>query len=216
MRLFLVRHGETAWNKEEIFRGRFDVELNGHGLEQARLTAGALSALELAAVYSSPLSRAYETASEIAGPHGLSVAIEPALTDIDYGIWQGMSRQQVKNQCPGDYGLWITAPHKVRFEEGESLDDVQVRALKAFEQISGRHRGQNVVVVSHRVVNKVLLCALLGLDNSHFWSLVQDTCAINVVDADDQHGYVIRHLNNTSHIQPLAELFSTARQTADF
>jgi broad specificity phosphatase PhoE len=96
MRLLLVRHGETAWNKDEVFRGRFDVELNGRGLEQARLTAGALSALELAAVYSSPLSRAYETARQIAGPHRLSVAIEPALTDIDYGTWQGMSHQQVK------------------------------------------------------------------------------------------------------------------------
>jgi len=216
MRLILVRHGETAWNKDEVFRGRFDVELNERGLEQARLTARALGALELAAVYSSPLSRAYETARQIAGRHELPVAVEPALTDIDYGILQGLSHQQVMSQYPEFYRLWVTAPHKVRFEEGENLDEVRTRALKAFERISGRHRGQNVVVVSHRAVNKVLLCALLGLDNSHFWSLRQDTCAINVVEADDQQGYIIRHLNDTSHIQPLAELLSATRQAADF
>jgi broad specificity phosphatase PhoE len=216
MRLFLIRHGETAWNKDEVFRGRFDVELNEHGLEQARLTADALRRLELSAVYSSPLSRAYDTARLIAEPHGLSVIIEPALADIDYGIWQGMSHHQVKEQCPGVYGLWTTAPQKVRFEEGESLDDVKTRALQALKQISGRHPGQNVVAVSHRVVNKVLMCALLGLDNSHFWSLRQDTCAINVIEEDDQHGYIIHGLNDTSHIQPLAATFQSKKVAADF
>jgi broad specificity phosphatase PhoE len=216
MRLFLVRHGETAWNKDEVFRGQIDVELNEHGWEQARRTADALRHLELAAVYSSPLSRAYDTARLIAEPHGLPVGIESALTDIDYGIWQGLSHQQVKQQCPGVYRLWVTAPQKVHFEKGESLDDVKTRALKAVKQFSRRHQGQNVVAVSHRVVNKVLLCALLGLDSSHFWSLRQDTCAINVAEFDGQHGCIIRHLNETSHIQPLAELFSAAVQTADF
>jgi broad specificity phosphatase PhoE len=216
MRLFLVRHGETAWNKDEVFRGRVDVELNEHGLEQGRLTAGALSRLELAAVYSSPLSRAHETARLIAEPHGLPVINEPALTDIDYGSWQGLSHQQVKEQYPEAYRLWVTAPHQVRFEGGEGLDDVGARALQALKQISGRHPGQNVVAVSHRVVNKVLLLSLLGLDNSHFWSIRQDTCAINVIEEDDQHGYIIRSLNDTSHIKPLAELFSGTRQAADF
>ncbi len=216
MRLFLVRHGETAWNKDEVFRGQFDVELNEYGLEQARLTAEALSGLELAAVYTSPLSRAYDTACQIAVPHGLAVVFEPALTDIDYGTWQGMSHQQVKQQCPGVYGLWTTAPQKVRFEGGESLADVGTRALQALKQISGRHPGQNVVAVSHRVVNKVLMCALLGLDNSHFWSLRQDTCAINVIEEDEQHGYVIHSLNDTSHIQTLAATFQSKKVAADF
>jgi broad specificity phosphatase PhoE len=216
MRLFLIRHGETAWNKDEVFRGRFDVELNERGREQARLTAGVFSGLVIAAVYSSPLNRAYDTASEIARPHGLPVVIDPALTDIDFGSWQGLSHHQVMQQCPGVYRLWSVAPHKVRFEGGESLDDVRNRALQTIRQLSGRYAGQNVVVVSHRVVNKVLLCAMLGLDNSHFWSLHQDTCAINVVEHDHQHGYIIRHLNDTGHIQSLAGLYSTADQAADF
>jgi len=216
MRLFLVRHGETAWNKDEVFRGQFDVELNEHGLEQARLTADALSRLDISAVYSSPLSRAYDTARQIAELHRLPVIHEPALIDINYGSWQGKSHDQVREQYPEVYRLWGTAPHKVCFEGGESLDDVRARALEAFYRIARRHQGQNVAAVSHRVVNKVLLCALLGLDNSHFWSLRQDTCAINVVEVDNQHGYIIRSLNETSHIQPLADLFSATGPAPDF
>ena len=216
MRLFLVRHGETAWNKEEVFRGRVDVELNEHGLEQGRLTAGALRRLELAAVYSSPLGRAHETARLIAEPHGLPVIGEPDLTDLDFGSWQGLSHQQVKEQYPDMYQAWLTTPQKLQFENGESLDDVRSRALDVVSRLSVLHRNQNVVAVSHRAVNKVLLCALLGLDNSHFWSLRQDTCAINVIEEDDRHGYIIRSLNDTSHIKPLAELFSGTGRSADF
>jgi broad specificity phosphatase PhoE len=216
MRLFLVRHGETAWNKDEVFRGQIDVELNEHGRKQAQLAADALSRVELVAVYSSPLSRALDGARLIAKPHGLEVSIEPALTDLNYGSWQGVSHHDVKERFPELYKLWVTAPHQVRFEGGESLDDVKRRALLAIEQLAARHAGKNVAAVSHRVVNKVLLCALLGLDNSHFWSLHQDTCAINVVEKDARHGWIIRCLNDTSHIQPLAAWFSTNKKAADF
>jgi probable phosphoglycerate mutase len=127
-----------------------------------------------------------------------------------------VSHHEVKQRFPKEYEQWVKAPQQVRFAGGESLDDVKRRAMVAIEQIAGRHAGQNVVAVSHRVVNKVLLCALLGLDNSHFWSLHQDTCAINVVEKDALHGWIIRTLNDTSHIQPLASWFSKNKKTADF
>jgi broad specificity phosphatase PhoE len=88
--------------------------------------------------------------------------------------------------------------------------------MNALKQMLGRHQGQNVVAVSHRAVNKVLLCDLLGLGNSQFWAIRQDTCAINVIEHDEQHGFVIYRLNDTCHIRPLAELFAAPGQTADF
>ncbi len=212
MRLFLVRHGETSWNRAEIFRGRIDVKLNEHGVEQARRTAAILSALNLAAVYSSPLSRALETARYIAEPHGLPVIVEDGLTDLDYGKWQGLTHEEVKEQYVDLYRLWNTAPHKVRFEEGESLEDVRRRALEALDRIAARHNGQNVVAVSHRVVTKVVLCALLGLDTSHFWHIRQDPCAVNVLEYSDRHGFVICRLNDTCHIKP----FYKGMETIDF
>ncbi len=216
MQLFLVRHGETDWNATEIFRGRFDIELNQRGIEQALLTSKAFDNVPLDVVYSSPLSRAYDTASQIARQHGLQVAIEASLTDIDYGAWQGVSHEQVKNECPGLYQLWNTAPQKVRFEGGESLDDVRKRAADFLGKLAGRHPGQNVVAVSHRVFNKVVLCYILGLDNSHFWKIRQDTCAINVIEHTGLQGFMIRHLNETNHIRTFAEEFATGADTKDF
>ncbi|MGB9791544.1 MAG: histidine phosphatase family protein [Thermacetogeniaceae bacterium] len=208
MRLFLVRHGETKWNREEVFRGQIDVELNERGREQARLTAEALSGLKLAAVYASPLSRAMETARIIAEPHGLDVGILEGLNDLDYGNWQGLSHVEVRERYPDLYREWATRPHTVRFEGGESLDDVRERAVAALQEIAERHRGQNVVAVSHRVVNKVLLLAFLGLDNSHFWNIKQDTCAINVIEFHPNR-YVISRINDTCHLHPIYEGMDT-------
>lgn len=209
MRLFLVRHGETVWNKEEVFRGMADIPLNENGCRQARQTAAALSSLDLKAVYSSPLSRAVATAEEIAAPHGLEVIREDGFLDLNYGTWQGCSHQEIKENYPDLYELWLKAPHKVRFQEGEALADVRTRSLAALERMLCRYKGENVVVASHRVVCKVLLCALLGLDDSHFWRLKQDTCAINIVEHSDLHGYIISKINDTCHIRPLAEGMKT-------
>jgi len=209
MRLFLIRHGETGWNTQEIFRGHADIPLNENGFEQARKTAAALQPLPIAAVYSSPLSRAVETARLIAEPHGHEVIIEEGFIDFNYGIWQGRPHEEVKKKYPELYHLWLTAPHKVRFEQGEALADVRTRALAALEKILARHKGENVVVVTHRVVCKVLLCVLLGLDESHFWRIRQDTCAINVLEYSDDHGYIVSKLNDTCHLRPLSEVMKT-------
>ncbi|HHW39760.1 MAG TPA: histidine phosphatase family protein [Syntrophomonadaceae bacterium] len=211
MRLFLVRHGETKWNREEVFRGQIDVELNERGREQARLTAQALAGLKLAAIYASPLSRAQETARIIAEPHGLPVGILEGLNDLDYGNWQGLSHQEVRERYPELYREWASRPHTVRFEGGEGLDDARRRAVAALEEIAGRHRGQNVVAVSHRVINKVLLLAFLGLDNSHFWEIKQDTCAVNVIEFHPDR-YVICRINDTCHINPIHK----GMETLDF
>lgn len=211
MRLFLVRHGETKWNREEVFRGRIDVELNERGIEQARLTARALAGVQLAAVYAGPLSRARETARIIAEPHELPVVIVEGLNDLDYGSWQGLSHQEVRERYPDVYRQWVSRPHTVRFEGGESLDEARRRAVAALEEIAARHRGQNVVAVSHRVINKVLLLAFLGLDNSHFWEIKQDTCAINVIEFHPCRCVICR-INDTCHIKPIHK----GMETPDF
>lgn len=216
MRLLLIRHGETLWNKEEIFRGQVEVPLNETGIDQAKHIAKLLQKAPIDAVYSSPLGRALETARLIAEPHGLIVLSEPGLTDLDYGSWQGLSHQQVKEQYPELYQVWLTAPQKLRFEHGESLADVRSRALDTVNRLAVLHHNHNVVAVSHRVVIKLLVCAILGLGASGFWAIRQDTCAINVIEHDEQHGFMIYLLNDTCHIKPLTAHFLATRQAADF
>ena len=168
--LLLIRHGETEWNAGEIFRGRADVSLNEKGVVQAKLLGEYLKTSRLEAVYSSPLQRAVRTAEKIAKLHSLDVRTEPALIDMDYGEWQGMSLVEVRKIYKNLYIKWMKSPKNVKFPGGEDLDDVKNRTVAAIKKIVKNHKG-SVVLVSHRVVNKVLICALLGLDNSHFWNI---------------------------------------------
>ena len=123
--IILARHGETEWNVEEIFRGRIDVELDETGIKQAGLLAEYLRDVKIEAVYSSPLKRALRTGQIIAGSHQLEVEITPGLIDFDFGEWQGLPHQEVKNKYKELYQEWINNPDQVEMPAGESLTDVR-------------------------------------------------------------------------------------------
>lgn len=199
--IILARHGETEWNVAEVFRGRIDVELNETGLKQAELLAEYLSDVKINAIYSSPLKRALKTAEMIASYHKLDVEIAPGLIDFDYGKWQGLPHQEVKIKYKELYAEWINSPDKVKIPAGESLDDIRKRATGVVSNIIAKYRG-TVVLVSHRVVNKVLICALLGLDNSHFWNIRQDTSGITTFIYENERFILTEH-NNTSYLKSL-------------
>ncbi len=201
--IMLVRHGETAWNVEEIFRGRIDVELSETGLRQAELLAGYLRDSKIEAVYSSPLKRAQRTAQTIGDSHGLEVVVTPRLLDFDFSEWQGLSVTEVRDKYPELYEEWLNSPEKLRVPAGESLDEVRERAELVIDEVIASRRSV-VVLVSHRVVNKVLICALLGLDNSHFWNIRQDTCAITTFNHQEGRFTLTGH-NDTSFLKSLDE-----------
>ena len=198
--LILVRHGETEWNVAEIFRGRIDIELNETGMKQAALLAEYLADLKIDAIYSSPLKRALKTAEIIVGYHKLDVEIAPGLIDFDYGKWQGLSHQEVKDKYKELYAEWIKNPHQIKMPAGESLDEVRERARSVVDDVIAKHDG-TVVLVSHRVVNKALICALLGLDNSHFWNIRQDTCGMTTFTYENGRFILTKH-NDISYLKP--------------
>jgi len=204
IRLFLVRHGRTGWNKEQIFRGTKDVPLDAVGREEALMVGERLKGEGLRAVYSSPLSRAKETAEAIARFYNLEVRVLPGFNDLNFGEWEGLSLAAVKKQFPDLYQQWLQAPHQVVFPSGEGLDAVRFRAIKVVEEIIERHPQETVVLVSHRVVLKVLICALLGLDNSHFWNIGQDTAAVNCFHHQDDR-WIAALLNDTCHLRGVGE-----------
>ena len=203
VKVMLVRHGETDWNREEIFRGRIDVGLNHNGREQAKALADATRRLRIDAIYSSPLSRSLETARSAAEIHNLDVEIAHGFVDFHFGEWQELRHQEVKEKFPDLYLKWQKSPHLVRIPGGESLDEVRSRAMALVETVIARHRGV-VALVSHRVVHKVLICALLGLDNSHFWDFRLETGALTVFRHDRGRFALARH-NDTSHLESLPE-----------
>ncbi len=202
-KLILTRHGETVWNVEKIYRGRTDVNLDEVGIKQAGLLGKYLSNWELEAIYSSPLKRALDTANTIARYQKVSVQIAEGLIDFDYGKWQSLPEQEVKRLYPALHNEWHNNPHKVRMPGGESLENVRERAIGVVNEVLSRYQG-NIVLVSHRVVNKVLICSLLGLDNSHFWNIKQDVCGITIFNYADGRFVLTRH-NDTSHLKELQE-----------
>jgi len=200
-KLILARHGETLWNVEKIYRGRTDVSLDEAGIRQAELLGKYLSNWELEAIYSSPLSRALDTANIIASYQKVGVQVAEGLIDFDYGEWQSLSEQDAKRLYPALHNEWHNNPHKVRMPSGESLEDVRRRAIKVVNDVISQYQG-SVVLVSHRVVNKVLICSLLGLDNSYFWNIKQDVGGITIFNYIDGRFVLTRH-NDTSHLKEL-------------
>lgn len=199
-RYILIRHGQTEWNRIERFRGRTDVPLNENGQSQAAAT-GRRVALEknLTAVYSSPLSRAVKTAEAVAQHFNLGVQINNGLVDIDYGEWQGLTPDEARQRWPEQVDNWYRHPETVSIPGGETLIDLRSRAMQTINELDARHAGQTIVLVGHMVINRIILLGVLGLGNQRFWHIEQDTCAINIFEA--QAGdYTLVLLNDTCHL----------------
>ena len=209
--IYLVRHGQTAWNKEEIFRGRRDIPLNETGLKEGELAGEYLRKKEIHVIYSSPLSRALQTAQKIGQFHNLDIRPLNGIIDMSFGGWEGKSLKEVQEKDEERYRLWIEEPHRVKFPGGENLEEVRTRSMAALEEVVQNHPGKTLVLVSHRVINKVLICGILGIDNSHFWQIGQGTTAINLIQFKNGR-YVLSLLNETCHLKPLEE----ERTKADF
>jgi broad specificity phosphatase PhoE len=201
-RFILVRHGQTAWNREERFRGQSDVPLDDTGLTQASATAGRLSTeWRPAAVYCSPLLRARQTAQAIAEPFGLPVRPLAGLNDINFGLLQGLTVPEARDRWPDVVNAWFSTPHLAQPPAGETLTEVSHRAMAAVRELAARHPGDTVVLVGHLVLNRVILLGVTGLSLDRFWRLGQDTCAINVFDAEDGD-FTLLTLNDTCHLRP--------------
>jgi broad specificity phosphatase PhoE len=201
--IILVRHGRTPWNKDKIFRGTEDVPHDEVGQEEARLAGEWLKDETIHAAYASPLSRAMDTAAAIARHHGIPVQELPGIIDLNYGDWQRVPLAEVKVKYPDLYHQWETTPHIVRFPNGETLNEVRIRALAAVEEVMARHPGQTILLAAHRVVNKVLIAAFLGLNNSHFWRIGQDTTAINRFARVGDTWHIVL-VNDTCHLRGMA------------
>ena len=203
-KVYVVRHGQTAWNLEEVFRGRADIPLDDTGKKEVHLAGEALKDETIHAVYSSPLSRSMETAENIAKFQNIDVTPLDAIVDISYGDWEGKPLADVQEKFPDLYELWLKEPHNVRFPNGETLQEVGSRAMEAVHRLMAQHKDENIALVAHRVPNKVICCALIGIDYSNFWRIQQDTASTNLfVYKDDQ--WIVSYLNDTSYLKVLGK-----------
>lgn len=199
-RIILVRHGQTAWNREERFRGRSDIPLDETGIKQAEATAVRLASSGACAVLSSPLKRTVMTAQPIAAALGLSVEPWDDLIDIDYGKWQGLSTAEARTNDPLLYQRWLEAPHLAAFPGGEGLQNVRDRIVRVIATVLARYADRTIILVSHVVVCRVFICTVLGLELSHFWQIGQDPCAVNTIGVREGM-LVLNSMNDTCHLR---------------
>lgn len=203
--VILVRHGQTEWNRVERFRGRVDVPLNETGFKQAEATGRRVAEKwKPVAVYSSPLSRAVKTAEAIAKHFDLKVQIHPGLADIDYGDWQGLSPDEVRERWAEMLDKWYNAPQLAVIPNGETLTALRERAIKTVNELAERHAGETILLLGHTVINRVILLGVLGLENERFWRIKQEPCAINLFDVEDSD-YTLVSLNDTCHLDSISQ-----------
>ena len=199
-RLLLVRHGATNATAEDRFSGSSGAELSEQGRWQAARLGERLAPQNVAAVYSSPLSRALDTARIVAGHCGLEPLVRDGLREIGHGRWEGMKREDVEREFGAEYAAWEADPFTFAPSGGESGVAVLARALPLIREIVTAHPGGQVLVVSHKATLRLVLSSLLAFDPRGYRDrLEQSPACLNVVDFKDPVRARLMLFNDTSH-----------------
>lgn len=203
MNLYLVRHGETAHNRDGVGLGRRDEALTSLGRAQAAAVAGRFAAVKLDQVLASPLSRASDTARAIAAGKGLSVEVRDELIEMDVGLTEGMAFPAVREQFPEFVAGWA-GPEvaKAVMPGGESLEDVASRLAPLIRYLHESSPDSDVAVVSHNFVVKVLLCSLLNVELSSFRAFEIGLASVSTLFLRGARVNVVG-LNDTCHLASL-------------
>jgi broad specificity phosphatase PhoE len=201
MRIYLVRHGETEWNRTRRFQGRSNLPLNQEGKKQVRALALALKNKPLMAIYTSPLLRALETARLIKVFHpSTPIFEEKGLIEMDLGEFDGMKVQDWAEQYPDIRKSWNKNPASVKMPGGESLKEVQARAKETLERITRIYPTDTTILISsHNFVNLTILCDILKIPLHRFRELRQENAAFNVICKKGNRFYV-ELVNEGSHL----------------
>jgi broad specificity phosphatase PhoE len=201
MILYLIRHGETDWNTDQRCQGFSDIPLNEKGRRQATALARVLSGLDIEAIYSSTLSRAYETADIIARYHDAPVEPSDALRELNQGEFEGLKLTELVENYTDFLTEWLRDPADLQVPGGESLRQVQTRAWTKMEEIIQRHENGSVVVVGHNLCNLTLLCHIMNLALNDFRRMHLDVAGISVAEFGGRWPHpVVTRLNDTSHL----------------
>lgn len=201
--LWLVRHGETDWNVERRFQGKTDTALNKNGEAQARCLAPRLAEMPFDAAYSSDLRRVTRTADlALSESNGLTLQTDVRLRELDFGTWEGLTWDDIREQHPEDFALWVDDreqnPHG-----GERISEVVARVRVFIDELRAEHgKGEQVLIFAHGGTLAVLICLLLGNDPKLWWQYRFMNCSLSEIMLVSR-GAVLSRLNDTSHLETL-------------
>lgn len=181
-RLYLVRHGQVADGHTDRYHGHNDIPLSPEGERQLTELARQLKHVPLAAVCASDLSRAREGAARLCAGRGLAVRIVPEFREVHFGVWEGLTFQEIADRYPRELEGRFRDLAGFRIPGGESLLDVHNRVIPRLQELLSEYPGQSLALVAHAGVNRVILCHALGLPLSHFFRLDQNYGCLNIID----------------------------------
>ena len=201
-KLYIVRHGETAWNREGRIQGHSDVGLSERGRQQAILLAQRLKSVSLDAAYASDLCRASDTAAVVL--QGRDVPLYPTarLREYHKGAFEGLTETELRARYPAEYPGYIAKDLDYAPEGGESTRSVSDRMTSVINEIKARHLGDNVLVVGHGGSLRAAMMALLGMSMDANWRFVFGNCTLTIVDTYHDNA-VLRLFNDSSHLTNL-------------
>ncbi|MBV8189607.1 MAG: histidine phosphatase family protein [Alphaproteobacteria bacterium] len=202
-KILLTRHGHVEGIHPERFRGRAELALTKQGVSEAEALARRIAGTwRPVMVYTSALQRCVVTGTIVANAAGIRTLPLDGLMDIDYGAWQMRTHEEVRRESPEAYRLWKSAPGRVRFPDGESLQDLVARAADVVRLVLERHPADTVVLVGHDSVNRVILMQVLDQPQSAYWRVAQSPCCLNEIDVD-REGARVERINDTSHLDAI-------------
>ena len=199
-KIFLVRHGQTHWNLSFRYQGHADIDLTEKGLLQAEALSVALKQQKIAAVYTSDLKRAINTGQIIAKPHDLSPQILPAFKEISFGLWEGMTYNEINKKWPGCFQKFTMDAEAICIPDGESFFDVQQRTMPALRNLINKHKNEDIVIVSHGAAIRTILAGVLHMPLKYVWSIKQDNTALNIIEHYEDH-VILTLMNDTHHLE---------------
>ncbi len=193
-KIYLIRHGETEDADSGRYKGHLDVPLSENGIKQIKkLAEYLLQHTDLKAVYTSDLNRAIKSAEIIAGLFGLKTVITGKLKERNFGEWEGMTFNEIEAKWPDAFKAWAANPLKFSAVGGESTLEARNRVMPAFNKIIDQHKEQNIAIVSHGGVIRIILCELLGIPLENIFRIEQDFAALNIIELWDYP--VIKQIN---------------------
>ncbi len=213
MPLYLIRHGETDWNREGRAQGRRDLPLNRMGTAQAGALAERFRGESVAAIYSSPSRRAFDTADAIAGPHSVRVDAREDLLEMDLGELDGVKLGEMRDKFPDFFAHWMSDAGTARFPGGETLEETQARTWGTVMRLVQDHSPEEpILLVSHAFATYSILCRALGMPLSNYGRLRQDPAAVSALAWRRRPGnnpaegnFVLLASNQTHHLDGVAE-----------
>ncbi len=200
LKLYFLRHGETAYSQQSLYCGASDPELTPEGTEMAQAFSEAYRFVSWAAVYASPMKRTLATARPLCELLGLAVQEREGLREIGYGAWEGRSPGHVRRLHGEDHARWLAEPAWNPPTGGETAVQVANRAMPVVNEIAGKYPGGNVLVVSHKATIRIMLCSLLGIDLGRYRDRIDALAASVSIVKFDVHGPMLEVLGDRSYL----------------